>query len=175
MEIRKILPLIGLMLSFSIFAAELPQNEKTFIVIATNAVTQADKATNASQRGGVKTRRDDALCSTLSQKRVNNWVGKVSKVDADKNGKGLLAVKIAENVTLKTWSNDLSDASDKTLIDPGSKLFEKTTMLTVGDQVRFSGEFFGGDRACIKEAALNPDGSLKEPDFIFRFSEVDKI
>jgi hypothetical protein len=44
--------------------------------------------------------------------------------------------------------------------------------MKIGDKARFSGEFFEDRDDCFKEGSLTFDGSLREPEFIFRFSDL---
>jgi hypothetical protein len=43
-----------------------------------------------------------------------------------------------------------------------------------GDPVKFSGTFVRDEADCIKEGSLTQNGSMTEPEFIFRFSRVSK-
>jgi hypothetical protein len=42
-----------------------------------------------------------------------------------------------------------------------------------GDQVRFSGDFIRNDTDCVKETSLTLAGSMTDPDFLFRFGDVE--
>jgi hypothetical protein len=41
-----------------------------------------------------------------------------------------------------------------------------------GQTVRFSGQFFRDDTDCIRETSLTMSGSMREPEFLFRFSDI---
>jgi hypothetical protein len=84
----------------------------------------------------------------------------------------VLAIEIGKDIVIKTWNNAVSDAGDKTLIDPASPLFSKASSLAEGKQVVFSGTFRPSSTDCVKEGSLTMNGSLMEPEFIFRFSDV---
>lgn len=172
---KKALVFLTLIFSVSAIASDIPEKERTFIDITTNAISENSSAKNDMQRGGVKVRRDDAICSSLKKRTVNDWIGTVKKVDSNSDGKGVLEVEIAKDVTLKTWNNAFSDSSFDTLIDPRSKLFADASSLSVGDGVKFSGSFFKGRDACIKESSMSLRGGLEEPDFIFKFTQIKKI
>jgi hypothetical protein len=73
---------------------------------------------------------------------------------------------------VQTWNNALSDIEDDTLIDPKSALFAKASALSVGQEVTFSGAFRPYTTDCIREGSLTLSGSITEPEFIFRFSDV---
>ena len=162
-------------LPFSAYAIDIPESEKVFINLTTVAITDSASAKNDMQRGGTKARRDDAICAALKKRAITGWIGTVTKVDSNSDGKGVLNVEIAKNVVIKTWNNTFSDAADKTLIDPRSKLFERASSLSKGDTVKFSGSFLEGYDACIKESSMSLRGGLEKPEFIFRFTDIDKI
>lgn len=151
----------------------IPPQEENFIKIISQAQADAKNADNDMQRGGIKARRDKSVCALMTNKAVKNWVGKVNKVGANSDGKGVLVITLAKGITLKTWNNDFSDSMSKTLIDPNSKLFQNASMLKKGDSITFSGTFLPGkDGECIYEGSMSLSGKLRDPEFIFRFSSV---
>ncbi|WP_304164229.1 hypothetical protein [Lonsdalea britannica] len=161
--------------SCSAVANELPDKETKFIEIVNNAISETSSAKNDMQRGGIKVRRDDAICKGLKKRTVSGWVGKVKTIDSNSDGKGIFEVEIAKDVALKTWNNAFSDVNYGTLIDPRSKLFGEASSLNVGDKVIFSGSFFRGDESCIKESSMSLSGGLKEPEFIFKFTDIKAL
>lgn len=125
------------------------------------------------QRGGVKAHRDKSLCAQLSSLSVSDWVGTVKTIDSNSDGKGVLAVSLAPDITVQTWNNELSDIGSDTLIQPGTQLFASASAMKTGDLVRFSGTFLpGAEGDCLEEASLTLEGKVESPDFIFRFSGI---
>ena len=156
--------------------AALPRDEAKFLAAVTAAQTEAGTVENDMQLGGVKAKRDSAICAVLpSSLAATNWVGTVTKVDSNSDGKGVLAVQLAHDVTLTTWNNSFSDIADGTLIEPQTKLFVAASHLKPEQRLLFSGVFFtasGGAGACIKEQSMTLAGNVKEPEFAFRFTSV---
>jgi hypothetical protein len=104
---------------------------------------------------------------------VTNWIGTVAKVDANSDGKGVLEIEIAKNIVVKTWNNELSDIGSRTLIEPGTSLFNTASMFKEGQPIKFSGTFFRGNSGdCVDESSLTLSGKLRDPEFVFRFSGV---
>jgi uncharacterized protein YecT (DUF1311 family) len=126
------------------------------------------------QLGGIKAKRDAALCDAGLSLVVNNWVGKVEKIDSNADGKGVLSVSIAPDVVIKTWNNAVSDMMDKTLIEPGTPVFQTASAMKRGQYVTFSGLLYraksSGD--CLRESSLTLKGKVKEPEFIFKFDQI---
>lgn len=151
----------------------LPQDEANFIRIVSSAQSDAKSAQNDMQVGGVKAKRDRALCDSGLSYVVNDWVGKLERIDSNSDGKGVLSVSIAPDILVKTWNNDLSDLMDGTLIAPGTALFEAASAMQRGQYVTFSGLLYrGSDGDCVKEASLTLKGKVTEPEFIFKFDKI---
>jgi hypothetical protein len=103
---------------------------------------------------------------------ISNWLGKVSQLSSNGDGKGVLTLTVAPDISVGTWNNDFSDIGDHTLIDPRSAVFSKASATKEGQWVWFSGEFRPSDVDCIKESSITIDGSMDEPNFIFEFSDL---
>jgi hypothetical protein len=158
----------------AIIAPVLPVSETEFINAVSTAQHGSPQAENDMQRGGIKAIRDEGICRVLASIdfRAEDWVGTVTKIDSNSDGKGVMAISLSRHLTLMTWNNDLSDISDNTLIQPRTELFQTASLLKEGQQVTFSGGFIPDRDNCIKEASLTLRGKLNDPEFIFRFSSV---
>jgi hypothetical protein len=105
---------------------------------------------------------------------VNGWTGKLTNIDANGEGKGVLEIEIAKGVHIRTWNNAFSDIGDDTLIEPSSPVFASALALKKGQVLHFSGSFLDttDDGECVRENSMTLNGKLQTPGFIFRFSEV---
>jgi uncharacterized protein YecT (DUF1311 family) len=152
---------------------KLPSREANFIEAVAAAQNESRAAQNDMQRGGILAERDKAICAALTSLSVSNWIGKISKVNSNSDGKGVLAIKLAEGLTVATWNNELSDTFDETLIEPGTKLFADASAMTPGQQVTFSGTFVRSKESrCVEEKSLTLRGKIDDPEFTFKFSSV---
>lgn len=156
-------------------AAQLPPSQRAFIAAVEAGQTAYRSGANDMQKGAARPARAKAICSTLSSKAVSDWVGQVYKLSSNGDGKGVLSIKIAKDVTVATWNNAVSDIGDKTLIEPDSALFGRASSLSQGQWVKFSGTFRPSSVDCVLEGSITLSGSLTEPDFIFRFSEITPL
>jgi hypothetical protein len=86
---------------------------------------------------------------------------------------GQVKISLAPDIRVKTWNNDLSDSASHTLIDPSSSLFGTVSQMRKGDQVVFSGAFFPSEVDCVTETSISIQGSMTDPEFLFRFSSVN--
>lgn len=151
----------------------LPPAQVSLLEAVTSAQAKSRSAENDMQRGGIRAEREKKLCDAMQSLAAKDWIGRVASVGANSEGKGVLEIEIAKDVTIKTWNNAFSDISHRTLIEPGTPLFEAASMLKRGQTVKFSGSFFRGTGGeCIAESSLSLQGKVSQPDFIFRFSAV---
>jgi uncharacterized protein len=128
---------------------------------------------NDMAKGAARPARAKEICAILKNQRlVSDWVGKVETLSSNSDGLGVLSIQIAEGVSIKTWSNAISDVGDQTLIDPESAVFKRAIALKVGQRVIFGGQFIPSSTDCIREGSLTLAGSLTKPEFIFRFSNI---
>jgi hypothetical protein len=144
----------------------------TLVDIVQQARSQYDGARNDMAKGAARPARKQAICSFLQSFTITDWVGTIQELSTNGDGKGILAISLGSDVSVKTWNNALSDIGDRTLIDPNSTLFQTLTSMKVGQTVHFSGNFFRSDSDCIRETSMTMHGSITEPEFLFRFTSV---
>jgi hypothetical protein len=62
-----------------------------------------------------------------------------------------------------------------TLIDPEDPLFAKAVALKKSQRVQFSGSFFPNSTDCFREGSMTLGGSMDEPEFLFRFTDISPL
>ena len=152
---------------------QLPLEEQKFVDIVQKAQKDASKASNDMAKGGILAIRSKNLKELETS--VQNWFGRVVKIGSNSDGKGVLSIEVASDVTICTWNNALSDIGDKTLIEPGSDLFNTAAALRKGQKVKFSGSFISDDETGFSEQSLSLDGKIKDPEFTFKFSSIEGL
>ncbi len=153
-------------------ALQLPPDQTAFINAAEAGKTAYKAAGNEMAKGATRPQRGRALCQAVHMPNVKGWRGQVETLSSNSDGKGILAVRISRDVVVKTWNNDLSDIGDNTLLNPASTVFAQAVALKAGQAVTFSGSLIRSDVDCFHEASMTMDGSMTEPEFIFRFSAI---
>lgn len=151
------------------------QQEK-FLQFVTTAQGEAEDADNDLQRGAALSTRNESICQLIGSGKVQNWTGEIVDLDANGEGKGILGIELADNVVVTTWNNAFSDIGDETLIEADTKLFSDAVSMEEGQIAKFSGEFvesMGGP--CINDSRMTLGGSLEDPSFIFRFSDIAPV
>jgi uncharacterized protein YecT (DUF1311 family) len=147
-------------------------NENDFVDAVINARQSYGQASTDFQKGAARPARAKTICSVLRTMRVDNWVGKVSTLTTNGDGKGVLGIEIGPDIQVKTWNNALSDIGSKTLVEPDSGVFVAMSKLSKGANIRFSGTFISNSTDCAQETSLTLNGSMTSPEFLFRFSDV---
>lgn len=154
----------------------LPTKQTEFISIINGARDAYSNAANEMLEGKVRVDRKQKLCKLLNRGRVDGWIGTIHELGSSSEGKGTLAIEIDnEGIRIKTWSNDFSDIVDNSMINPNSTLFEMVSHMREGDRVMFSGGFYQSKEDCFREVSITQQGSVMDPEFLFRFSAVKAI
>jgi hypothetical protein len=154
----------------------MPQSEKAFLVAVETGRGTYAAGKNEMAKGAARPIRARAICSFFGPRiPIDDWIGTVSALSSNGDGKGVLAIEIGRDVFVKTWNNAVSDIVDETLLEPGSSIYTQALSLAKRQRVRFSGMFLDSPTDCVKESSLTLHGSLTEPEFIFRFSGVASL
>lgn len=156
--------------------ASYPSQEREFVNLLTSYIAKTKKADNDLQIASLKSERDSRICEIIkTNKNAINWSGVIRDLNSNQDGKGVISVEIAKGVTLKTWNNSFSDTGDETLIPQETPLFKEALSLKIGDKIKFSGEFITRRNECFREVSMTQNGGMKEPEFIFKFSNLSEL
>ena len=144
------------------------------------AVAQGqDRARDATEVQVVEARKQRAteMCQALDKGlTVDNWVGTVAKIETTLGGdSGVLEVLIADDVSMQTTNNALSNLGSDSLIRVDSQVWKALVELEEGDRVFFSGRFDPSKSDCIHESSLMDVNGMKTPDFVFAFSSIGPL
>ena len=157
----------------------LPAAEKWFVSTVLAFRGRYQSAANDMAKGAVRVARGNALCDPkhpihATDRRVTDWIGTVKDLDSVGDGRGVLVVRIAPHITVGTTNNALSEkiGDYKTLIPVGSAAYKNAVTTHVGERVVFSGTMFPSKTDCVAEQSLTMDGSMGDPEFLFRFTRV---
>lgn len=152
-----------------------PDRQLRFLKAVLDGRNAYQAAGNDMLKGGTRPQRAKDICAALSNSlTAKDWVGTVSDLSSNTDGKGVLAVEIEKGVVLKTRLIAFGDY-ERTLIEPGSELFRKASALAKRQRVVFSGTLLRGDVDCVSEASLTLGGSMRQPEFMFKFEDIAPI
>jgi hypothetical protein len=153
---------------------EMPPIEKSFIDIIDSAKEQYSQGTTDIQKGATRPSRAKQICAAFDGQAAD-WVGTITQLTTNGDGYGVLKIEIANGIDVSTSNNSFSDIGDHTLIAPDSLIYQTLLGLKPQTKVRFSGNFFKNSNSdCVREHSLTMNGSMTDPDFLFRFTAVDE-
>ena len=151
---------------------EYPDAQMKFVETVEKARTAISDAETDLQESVALRSRDKALCAILPKNKAINWTGVIGRVGANGEGKAYVLVDIADDMKVSTWNNALSDFNDDTLSPTTSKFFDNLVALKKGDPVTFSGTFLRSNNSCLTKKNLTDLFYGRDPDFLFRFSNI---
>jgi hypothetical protein len=155
----------------------LPESEKKFCSTVASFAKDYKDAPSGNELKRSKVRGDRRQALSALPPNAADWIGTITELSTTGDGKAVLGVKLPcdgdTDVKVKTWNNAVSDMLDHSLIAQTSKTYATLSELGKGKQIRFAGTFVtGDDKNGIRESSLSERGSMTDPEFIFRFSQV---
>jgi hypothetical protein len=149
-----------------------PSDQKDFIDVIVAARTAIDDAETDLQESVALRQRDKDLCKILSSNTAKNWVGVITNVGANGEGKAYVEIELADDVRVKTWNNAFSDLNDNTLISTSASFFDRLVALTEDTKVIWSAKFLSSSDSCLKKANFTDVFYGIDPQFVVRFSDI---
>jgi|GEM_PF-689006 len=143
--------------------------------VVTKYISQYKQAKNELQKSSLRSKRRGDIAATVTNFQIQNWVGTISELSTNSEGKAILSIRINPNIEIKTWNNALSDIASNTLIDQNSDLYNQLIELAVGQQIYFSGYFLNGDEDYLQETSMTEEGAMVNPEFLMKFTNVSTI
>lgn len=153
----------------------IPSDQEQFINTIENYVNGFRAAKNELQQSALRDQRRNELANLMRGRSVSSWVGTISQLETNTEGKAILSIRISPDVEIKTWNNALSDINSNTLIAKGSELYSSLFNLSRGQKVQFSGSFFSSETDYIEETSMTIQGSMRNPEFLFKFKSVKPL
>ncbi len=155
--------------------SQMPEEQIRFVRNVSEYATSFRGVKNELQQSAMRDQRRAAISTFLGGYSVNSWVGTINQLETNTEGKAILSVRISPNIEIKTWNNALSDVASNTLIEKGTPVYNNLFSLSKGQRVMFSGTFFPSESDFIKETSMTIDGSMRNPEFLFKFKSVTPI
>lgn len=150
-----------------------PPDQGKFIEIVAASTKKFKSTKNELQQSALKEERRIHLSNAQIGPSISDWVGTISSLETNSEGKAILSIRISPNIEVKTWNNAVSDINAYTLIEKGSDIYHNLLNLSVGQQVKFSGSFFPSEADFFKETSFGINGSMSYPEFLFKFTSVE--
>jgi hypothetical protein len=153
----------------------IPSDQEQFINTIENYVNGFRTAKNELQQSALRDQRKNELAKLMHGRSVSSWVGTISQLETNTEGKAILSIRVSPDIEIKTWNNALSDINSNTLITKGTELYSSLFNLSRGQKVQFSGSFFSSETDYIEETSMTIQGSMRNPEFLFKFKSVKPL
>lgn len=154
-----------------------PQMQQNFLKVINDYKKMYEDAPNELKKSALRTERGIKLKEILNNSRkFDSWFGTVTEMRTTSKGNAHFAIEIdGTSISMGTMNSELSDLMDKSLITQNNPLFNVISELKEGDKVLISGEFLDSSKKdFVLEASLTEEGSMKNPDFLVKFTNVSK-
>lgn len=172
-RLRLTLLLPALLLISSAYAEEIIKYgdfQQGFMLIVRDYAKKYKEAENDLQKSALVNERIKAFEKLNgSPRQIKGWYGVLEKMGTTGDGQAYISIRLTPNIlAVSTWNNSFSDGRDKTLIPQTSPMYKKLSAMKVGNFVKFSGR--------LKHPTnFLEEGKMTTPDFLFIFSDIEKI
>ena len=153
----------------------IPSDQKQFINTIDRYINDFPAAKNELQQSALRDQRKNELATLMHGRSVSSWVGTISQLETNTEGKAILSIRVSPDIEIKTWNNAFSDIFSNTLITKGTALYSSLFNLSRGQKVQFSGSFFSSETDYIEETSITIQGSMRNPEFLFKFKSVKPL
>ena len=156
---------------------EYPTPQQNFLQTIDQYKEKYNDAPNDLKKSAVRTERGKKIKEALGNTHnFTNWVGVVKEMQTTSKGKAIFTIEMeGTGIEMGTMNNEFSDLFDNTLIEQSNPLYNAISELQKGDKVLVSGSFLNSDKSdYVMEYSITEEGSMKNPDFLVRFTKVSK-
>jgi hypothetical protein len=153
---------------------QIPQKQLDFTRIVELVQAEYAVAPNELKKSAIRTKRKNLLRSFFNENyTVKNWVGTLAGMETNRQGKAIIYIQLeGSKIKVQTHNNAFSDLGDNTLISQENSLYSTIAEMYVGQQVFFSGKFLPDEQDCVQEISVREEGSMLNPEFIFKFKDI---
>ena len=100
---------------------KIPEEQALLLNVIAQSASSFRGAKNELQQSAIRDQRKSAISAALGGYTVQSWIGTISQLQTNSEGKAILSVRISPNVEIQTWNNAVSDMMSNTLIEKGSQ------------------------------------------------------
>jgi hypothetical protein len=141
-----------------------------FIKLLTSFPPKYQIAKNQLQKSALRTERAENLKKMFGDRHVTNWTGRIFAMTTNSDRDAVIRLVLDD---LEVTHTNLPLVSVP--IKHGSKMYQFLASCSADDLVLFSGDFLESNDDYLKEGSITEYGSMTEPVFLFRISEISKI
>lgn len=162
-------------------APPMPEAESNFCWFVNSAAENYEKrragGANQIRLSEVRAARRKELRTLFgsgwNEVRVKRWVGKVTSLSTTGDERAAVAVRLPCRATFRTWNNALSDRGHDTLIPASLPVYSSFAGFKQDQWIIFSGLLFSDRQDVVAEMSVSESGSMRAPEFLFRFEAAE--
>lgn len=141
-----------------------------FMATISDYANKYKSADNELQKSSLLSERHESFRKLKGNpNKVKDWIGVIEKMGTNGDGKAYVTISLSPNLlTVSTWNNSISDFQDKTLIPQSSATYKSLSQMKEGNFVKFSGKL-------MRPTNMTEAGKMVEPNFLFKFTSIEKI
>tara|TARA_B100000686_G_C16608125_1_gene872332 strand:- start:391 stop:987 length:597 start_codon:yes stop_codon:yes gene_type:complete len=150
--------------------------QKKFIEIINNFKSDYGNAKNELKKSALRTKRKKALAELFGNDLSVQFVGKINRLSTTREQNAHLSISLlgTNYITISNWNNEMSDIGTESLIKSGSSLYDTVADLGEDITVKFTGSLFSDSDDHIEEKSISESGSMTDPEFLIKFSSIEK-
>ena len=168
----------------------IPIKQQIFYKNLEQFAIQYKSSPNAIQQFLLREKRKKFINENLKDRIFNEWIGRIIKLKTTENGEAYLEIELTKitlnnpgditansdfNITIGTMQKASTDLEHKTLLLPGSDLYNWLANFKEGEWVVFSGNGFLDKKDYLKMGSLTEYEAMLSPKFIAKFEFFEKI
>lgn len=148
------------------FSVVLPDSQVAFMKVISASQEDYAAASNELRKSSVKMQRNKDLGPVLPKGLASDWYAQIETLGTTGKANAFVSLRLPEsNIWVKTWNNEISDATDRTLVQHGSGLYDDLADMEVGQWVIFTARL-------MREVSLTEEGGMMEPEFLARIQSI---
>ena len=111
----------------------IPRDQEQFINAVEKYVNGFREAKNELQQSALRDQRKNELAKIIRDRSASSWVGTISQLETNTEGKAILSIRVSPDIEIKTWNNALSDINSNTLIEK-ARLYIIRSLIYLADR-----------------------------------------
>ena len=152
----------------------LPSEQANFSAIIDSMYNVYTVQPNELKKSSVKKARNSLLEEMKFERKVTNWIGKLTDMSTNDNGNA--------NIDISLLGSRAEIETTDYPITLGTNLYNDISSLSTGDTVVVCGSFYPSpdymgkyEFEYLYEKSYTESGSMSNPEFYFRFKSVEKF
>ena len=152
----------------------LPSEQVSFSALIDSMYNVYEEQPNDLKKSAVKKARNSLLEEMKFERKVTNWIGKLTDMSTNDNGNA--------NIDISLLGSRAEIETTDYPITLGTNLYNDISSLSTGDTVVVCGSFYPSpdymgkyEFEYLYEKSYTESGSMSNPEFYFRFKSVEKF